>query len=95
MTLAWFFSSQSMVGSLCFLENGFGRRLAVGLEQDVVIDFDLGNAGVEPDRDDDSQIVRLLLRDVTGPHRVEYAVGDPRLHGGQGEVRRETLLGVC
>ena len=53
----------------------------------LVVDLDVDHARVEPDGDDDPQIVGLVLGDVARPHGVEHAVGDRRLHGPHQDVR--------
>ena len=69
------------------------RRLPVRFEQPFVIDLvGVQHARVEPHRHDDPQVVRFLLRDIAGPHRVEYPVRDPRLHRTHQDIR--VLLAV-
>ncbi len=57
------------------------------VEQHLVVELLLlDDDGVEPDRDDDAEIVDLVLRDVAVAHRVEHAVGGRRLHGAHQDV---------
>ena len=74
-----------------FLAHRFANRLghgfAMGAEQDLVIDLFLGHSRIEPDRDNDAQIVGFLLGDITGSHGIEDSVGDSRLHGTHEDVR--------
>jgi len=68
--------------------DGFGGGGAVGLEEDFVIDFRgfVGDAGVEPDGDDDAQVVSFGFGDDAATDAVEDGIGDGGLHGAHEDV---------
>ncbi len=61
------------------LGNRFGGRFAVGAEQDFGIVLFVNDRGVEPNGDDDSDIVDYGLGDISISNRVQNPVGDRSL----------------
>ena len=56
------------------LVDGLPRRLAVNVEQDLVVEIlDVDDARVQPDRHDNAEVVRLVFGNIAGAHRVEHA----------------------
>lgn len=53
--------------------NRLRDSFTVRLKQNLVVNFGLGDTGVEPHRDDDSQFVRLTLRDIPSPNCIPIA----------------------
>src|SRR5262249_3559535 len=69
------------------LVDRFGGRFAVGPKQDVEVNLFRQDGGVEPDGDDDTEVVRLRLGNVAGSDRIQNAVGDGGLDGAHQNVR--------
>jgi hypothetical protein len=59
--------------------NRFGGRFAIGPEQDFGIVLFVNDRRVEPNRDDDSDIVDDSLGDISVSNRVQNPVGDRSL----------------
>ncbi len=59
--------------------NRLGRRFAIGAEQDFGIILFVDDRWVEPNGDDDSDIVDDSLRDISFAHRVQNSVRDRSL----------------
>ena len=64
----------------------FGGRFSVGLEKHLRIVFSRDDRRIEPDRDDDPQVIGFGFGDVSLANRIEHTVSDGGLNSPHEDI---------